>query len=152
MAEDSPVDDESSIQAPITLAHRLDIGRARSLAMSLLAELEYQTLNADHYESLKQLFISAPEGASAEPERLHKTTAAFDRAMSLSSRTKIMKNLAHALRILIDLERIAFDFGDSTDARTDNARNEITAFFAKLRTADAGRLQFVPQSSDRVVD
>lgn len=52
VSENEIIDSNARVIADVRLSHRKDIGKARSLANSLLEELEHQTINREDYESL----------------------------------------------------------------------------------------------------
>lgn len=112
LAESAVIEAESTNQAHIRISHRKDIGRSRSLAMSLLDELERGTFTQDLFEELGELVIGPPihggdpSDKAAERRRL-KLQEAFDKAMSLPSRVGSMKALADTIKTLIALEREA---------------------------------------------
>lgn len=92
--------------------HRADIARARSVALKLLAELEHQIDHQDLYERLAELLIEPVEGegqSEAAKKRQRDRWQAFNRAMALGSRSSTMKQLGETLRIVIGLEREAYD-------------------------------------------
>lgn len=144
ITEKLTVEVEATVQSRVRLTHRADIRSARNLAMRLLAELEHQTVNIEPYQHLSELVITGSVDEGANPERMRKLSEAFERAMSLASRTKIMKDLADTLRILIDKEREAFNIGDSQNELPDDPKVAIAAFFAQLHQSGAGRLKFSP--------
>lgn len=96
--------------AEVRTAHRTDINKARTLAMSLLSELEHHTGNQDQYADLFDLLNDPGEdgGTEAAKDRQRKRIEAFQRAMSLGTRTKTMKDLADTLKTLVTLEREAY--------------------------------------------
>lgn len=102
---------EAEVQARVLLRGRKDIGQARELAMKLLDELRAQTDNGHLFDQLAELLID-PEGdedaSSAAKERQRKRMEVFQAALSLGSRTKVMKDLGDTLKTLIALEREAF--------------------------------------------
>lgn len=109
------IEDGAEVQARIRLSHRSDIGQSRELAMRLLDELKAQTENRDLFERLAELLID-PVGdedqSNAAKERQRKRMEAFQAALSLGGRTKVMKDLGDTLKTLIALEREAFGIDD----------------------------------------
>lgn len=93
--------DSAMTVANIRIAHRADIYRSRQLVMMLLTELEEVTTQRDEYHQLAEV-LRDPE---VDRQRLE---AAFDKAMSLPTRTKTAKDLSDALKTLIGLEREAY--------------------------------------------
>ncbi|MBA3015222.1 MAG: hypothetical protein KKD63_04640, partial [Proteobacteria bacterium] len=78
----------------VVLSHRRDIGRTRGLVVSMLAELEAQTDNADLFEKL---------GEFLEEGNSQKMVEAYKKVVSLSGRVDSVKKLADALKTLIIL-------------------------------------------------
>lgn len=144
LTEKLTVEVEATVQARIRLTHRSDIASARTLAMSLLAELEHQTANGEDYERLGEMVIASATDEGSSPQRTQKLTEAFERALSLSGRVKTMKDLADTLRILIDKEREAFSIGLDKDVPPSDPAETVAAFIGQLHQSGAGRLQFSP--------
>lgn len=121
----------------VRLAHRKDIGKARDLALRLLAELETQTDNGGLYEELLDLVIPvAAEGETkSEVDRVFKLREAFNKALSLGGRTKTMKDLADTLKTLIALEREAFSVGEAAPLASDNESVDIPALARRIAFA-----------------
>lgn len=112
----------ATVRTNIVLAHRSDAQKARTLTMKLMAELEHQTDNQDLFERLQEL-LEDPVGESdsaGASERQRKRVEAFQKAMSLGSRTGTMKALAESLSKVVSIEREAF--GISTEPEEDPAR------------------------------
>jgi len=105
------IEANAEVIANVRLAHRKDIGRARALAMSLLDELTHQTGNQDLYEKLADLLLDTSEGEK-ESAAQTKRWQAFQAAISLGGRTKVMKDLGDTLHKLITLEREAYNIAD----------------------------------------
>lgn len=132
------IEANAEVIANVRLQHRQDIGRARTLAMSLLDELTHQTGNVDLYEKLGELLIGADEevaGSAAQTKRLQ----AFQAAISLGGRTKVMKDLGDTLHKLIGLERDAYNIGSGGDAPPGSGQvvavdaQQVATALAKLR-------------------
>jgi hypothetical protein len=100
------IEANAEVIATVRLNHRKDIGRARTLAMSLLDELTHQTGNTELYEKLAELLLDGSDEKDGAAET--KRWQAFQAAMSLGGRTKVMKDLADTLHKLIGLEREAY--------------------------------------------
>lgn len=90
--------------ADIRVSHRKDIARARSLAMRLLEELEVETDNGALLEQM--------ESAMAGQEGTEGLRRAFQRVVSTSGRIDNAKKLAEALKVLIGLEREAYNIAE----------------------------------------
>lgn len=99
------IEANAEVIANVRLAHRKDIGRARSLAMNLLAELEAQTGNLDMLGELGELLGGDEDGNGISDKML----ALYHAVTSLPGRTKTMKDLGDTLHKLISLERDAYD-------------------------------------------
>lgn len=125
LTEASRVEVEAEVQARIRLAHRKDIGRSRSLAMKLLAELEHQTDHGDLYERLAELLVDPTSESDAKDQS--KRLEAFNKAISLSSRVSTMKALTECLKNLVALEREAF--GIVTEVAPAGGEGDITITF-----------------------
>lgn len=96
----------AQLLANVVLAHHSDIGRGRALVMRLLSELEHQTADVALYEQLGDLLKFDDEKTSDKRLEL------LNKVIALPARTKVMKDLADALRTLIGLEREAFGIGE----------------------------------------
>ncbi len=111
------VEVESEVQARIRLSHRRDVSRMRSLVMNLLEELEIQTKSPETYETLCELVSAAPDpDDKAGRARAERMQQAFDRALSLSGRTKTVRDLTESVKSLIALERQAYGVDKWIDA------------------------------------
>jgi hypothetical protein len=101
------IEANAEVIANVRLNHRKDINAARTVAMALLDELTHQTGNQDLYEQLGELLLGKEED-STDSVAATKRWQAFQAAMSLGGRTKIMKDLADTLHKLVGLEREAY--------------------------------------------
>lgn len=136
---------ESTVQARIRLGHRTDVARGRALAMKLLQELEHQTDFSDLYEQLADLVIPVGDDTDRGGERARKLREAYNRALSLSGRTKTMKDLADTLRTLIGLEREAYGINDDGGSDEQKSACEMLRdFVSSLHQSGSGRIQVVP--------
>jgi hypothetical protein len=109
-ASDTEIVDANAEQMLVVrLAHRRDIAKHRGLAQSMMDELEQQTGNMGMFEAIKDALA---EGASQEAKAILRD--AWQRAMSLGGRVRIMGDLATTLRTLIALEREAFGLAGTT--------------------------------------
>ncbi len=105
--EQGIVEGNAQVVADIRMAHRKDISRSRRLAIKLLEELEGMT---DERATLQELIAQLKDGEDADTAMLDLAT----KMMSLPNRTKIMKEIAESLRVLVALERQAYGIDDST--------------------------------------
>lgn len=92
--------------ADVRLAHRRDIRRSRELTNKLLDELEGLTDNRELFEQLGELMHSPDDKGMDRLNDLYRKVA------ELPNRTKVMKELADTLRILIALERQAYNLDE----------------------------------------
>ena len=106
------VEANAEVIADIRMAHRTDIGRSRRLANKLLDELENLTDNRDLFEELGELMRDPDDKGFDRRNEL------YGKVISLSGRTKTMKELGETLKTLVALERQAYGL-DTKSAGTD---------------------------------
>ncbi|MGE7137934.1 hypothetical protein ACQKIE_09935 [Luteibacter sp. NPDC031894] len=122
----------AEVIASIKLTHRKDIGAARSLAMTLLSELQAQTGNVPELEKLGELL-----GEDFVPD---KALATFNAVLSLPGRVKTMKDLGDTLHKLIGLERDAYNIGSGGETPPGGGQvvavdaQQVATALAKLRS------------------
>jgi len=126
-------------QADITLRHRADIQRYKSLASSLLDELEATTANKELFDQVGFLLRSEDE------KGVDKLNEVYQKVMSLPGRTSVMKQLAETMKILIGLERQAFGMSDNANGDGDQPKEKP----AELNTDTARRLAYILTSATR---
>lgn len=104
------VDDNAQAVAGVMLSQRSDIKRNRALVMRLLEELEGVTHHGDTLEQMADMLLGDidPEDKAAQARR-EKMLEAINKAISLSSRVDSMKKLADTLKVLVALEREAYN-------------------------------------------
>jgi len=90
----------------VRMAHRGDIRRSRSLANKLLAELEQLTDHREVAETFGEVMRN-PDGFGND--RLNDL---YHKIIALPNRTKIMRELADTLKVLIALERQAYNLDE----------------------------------------
>lgn len=100
------VEANAEVIARIRLSHRGDIARSRSVAMSLLGELEVETDNVALFEELGE-FLRGEDDKSAD-----KRNDIYRRVISSVGRVDSMKKLADTLKVLIGLEREAYGLAE----------------------------------------
>ncbi|CAM3406926.1 hypothetical protein [Paracidovorax anthurii] len=110
LTESRQIEVEATIQRDARLAQKSDIKRARTLCMKLLTELEQQTDQIPELHELGEL-LRRPDDKSQD-----KLGDIYQAVISLPERTKTMKALAEALRILVALEREALGIDAHPDA------------------------------------
>jgi len=122
LTESVRVEVEAEVQARVRIAQRADIGRSRTLCMSLLIELESQTANIP---ALVDLGVMLRKEDDKGMDRLNDI---YQAVISLPERTKTMKALAESLKTLIGLEREAFGI-ESAPTPADNQQARSLADF-----------------------
>ena len=90
----------------VRLAHRNDIRRSRALTNKLLEELECLTDNRELFEQLGELMHSPDD------KGMDKLNDLYRKVVELPNRTKVMKELAETLRVLVALERQAYNLDE----------------------------------------
>ena len=122
---------EAAATQIITLVreHRGQIGRNRALVDKLMAQLELAADNRDLLEGIIDEVETCTTGASSHRH------AALMKAVSLSTHAGVLKNLAETLKILIGLEREAFNVSAATTepASVDSAEVSFARLRAKIR-------------------
>jgi len=110
LTESRQIEVEANIQKGVRLAQRADIKRSRALCMRLLTELEKQTDQVPELHELGEILRRQDDKGQ------DKLNDIYQAVISLPERTKTMKALAEALRILVSLEREAFGIDAHPDA------------------------------------
>jgi hypothetical protein len=129
------IEANAEVIANVRIQHRQDIGRARTLAMGLLAELEIQTSNRELLEELGEVL----GGTDTESGLSDKMIALYQAVTSLPGRTKTMKDLGDTLHKLIGLERDAYNIGSAGDSPPGGGQvvavdaQQVATALAKLR-------------------
>lgn len=118
--ESETIDANARAIADVKLSHRRDIPRARLLSMNLLAELEHQAgvNNVDLLEQLGELLHNPDD------KGIDKLNEIYQKVISLPNRVKAMKDLGEAMRVLILLERQAFNL-DEDDGLSEDALKTV---------------------------
>jgi hypothetical protein len=88
--------------ATVKLTQRRDISRARTLAMSLLGELEAQTVDITLFEELGEILRSEDDKGQ------DKRNDIYQRVISSAGRIDGMKKLSDTIKTLVGLEREAY--------------------------------------------
>ena len=113
ISEREVIDANARAIVEVRIGQRKDIGKARSLANSLLDELEHQTINREDYESLGILLRSEDERGTDKLNDL------YMKAMNTPSRIVSMQKLADTMKTLIGLEREAFGIDKEVEQKPD---------------------------------
>lgn len=108
--------------AEIQIRERKDVVKARSVAMSLLDELDSQVTNKELYAQLGELL------QSHDDRGFDKLNELYQKVISFPGRVDGMKKLSDALKTLIDLERRVYKIDDSGDGE-----GGIEDFLRKVR-------------------
>ena len=87
----------------VKLSHRSSISRYRALISSLLLEVEQQTGSAEEFVKLAELM------AKPDDKGIDRLGELYQKVIALPSRIDSVKKLSETLKILISLEREAFD-------------------------------------------
>jgi hypothetical protein len=117
------VEANAEVIANIRMAHRSDITRSRRIANKLLDELEGLTDNRVLFEELGELMRDPDDKGFDRRNEL------YGKVISLSGRTKTMKELSETLKTLVLLERQAYDLESAGDV--DPAAASLTVSFVK---------------------
>ena len=99
--------------AHVAISQRKDIKRFRSLAMSLLEELETQTVDSALLTQLADLLNSDEEDAQSRRMQL------FNAVISSPGRIDSLKKLGDTLKTLITLERQAYNMDTESEKDPD---------------------------------
>lgn len=108
--------------ALIQITERKDILRARTIAMSLLVELESQVTDKDLYDELGQILSNSNDTGNAS-----KLNEIYMRVTSFGGRVDSMKKLGDTLKTLIELERKVHKLDDSV------SEGGVEDFLRKIR-------------------
>lgn len=109
--------------ATIQINERKDVSKTRSIAMSLLAELESQVANKELYERLGEL-LESPDDKGVD-----KLNEIYHKVISFGGRTDSMKKLSDTLKTLIDLERRVYKIDDSADEENKSQKVSVEVQF-----------------------
>lgn len=102
--ESEIIDENAKLVANIRLGHQRDVGRARNITMTMLAELE-AVCGIENAELLAQLgeLMRNPDESGQD-----KLNDLYRKLISLPGRAKTLKDLGDNLRTMVGLEREAF--------------------------------------------
>lgn len=104
------------VQTNVILSHRSSIKMMNKLALSLLEELDEQTINRELYAELGEMLRSEDDKGRDKRNDL------YQKIIAGSSRVDSMKKLSETLKNLIGLERQAFNIGDGQDTGGDGPK------------------------------
>lgn len=111
--ERNVVEANAQVIADIRMAHRKDIRRSRTLCLSLLEEVESQTINPELYQELGEMLRSEDKNGVDRRNDL------YNKVISSAGRISSMKQLAETLRILVALEREAYNIASEDPGTRD---------------------------------
>lgn len=120
LTEDAIVEQAARTQIQVLREHQKSIGHGHKLVMRMLDELDASTAYAGE---LQQLITS-----TVSPQRQE----AVRRAVSLGSRSTILRDLSTAARQWVNLERQAFNIPDERDKGIDKV-DDVNKTAAQLR-------------------
>jgi len=104
--EQQIIEANAEVIVNVRMAHRSDIRRSRGLANKLLDELEQLTDNRELFEQLGELMRKPDDFGN---DRLNDL---YHKIIALPNRSKIMRELADTLKVLIALERQAYNLDE----------------------------------------
>lgn len=110
LTDSAVIDANAEAIVQVRLRHRTDIGRALSVTLKLLDELEHLTDNQEQLESLGDL-MHAPDPKTGK-DRLNEI---YHAVISHPERVKSGKALSETLKNLIGLEREAYNIPSADD-------------------------------------
>ena len=103
LTESVRVEIESEVQARIRIEHRSNITRMRALVLSLLKECEIESEHPEVFDELGELLAKSDGDGN-----LDKMNFAYQKAISLPTRIKGIKELSDTIKTLIAMEREAY--------------------------------------------
>lgn len=114
--EQEIVDSAAAQVVQVVRSHRGNIKRMNDIALSLLEELDEQTINRELYAELGEMLRSEDDKGQDKRNDL------YQKIIAGSSRVDSMKKLSETLKNLIGLERQAFNIGDGQDTGGDGPK------------------------------
>ena len=131
LTEARQIEVDATIQKDTRLGQRSDVKRARKLVLKLLTELEQQT---DQVPELQELGEMMRRDDDKGQDKLNDI---YQAVISLPERTKTMKALAEALRILVALENEVFGLVAHPDAGAEGDKDFLERLLnARTRAAN----------------
>jgi len=101
------IDAGAETVATVKLTQRKDIARARTLAMSLLAELEAETGSIDLFHELGEMLRAEDDKGQDKRNDL------YQKVISSAGRIDSMKKMADTIKVLVALEREAYGIAEA---------------------------------------
>ncbi|QIL80992.1 hypothetical protein G7047_14625 [Diaphorobacter sp. HDW4A] len=131
LTEARQIEVEANLMKETRLGQRADVKRARRLVAKLLAELELQTEQVPELLRLGEILRQDDDKA---PDRLNDI---YQAVISFPERTKSMKALAEAMRILVSLESEVCGLNAHPDAGTEGDKDFLERLLdARTRAAN----------------
>lgn len=137
--EKQTVEAAATTQANVRISQRKDVERSRTLAMTLLTELEAQTTKPEVFAQIEQDLAERKAGEELTPAARARMSEGLAKALSLAGRIATFKALADALRTTIALEREAYGIDSRTKV------DETDPITALLRGIGASALPIVSE-------
>jgi hypothetical protein len=108
--ETAIIEANADLVAGVLLSQRKDIKRNRTLVMALLDELEGVTFHGDKLEAMADVLLGdiAADDLAGQARKA-RMLEAINKALSLGGRVDSMKKLADTLKVLVALEREAYN-------------------------------------------
>jgi hypothetical protein len=132
----------ATVRTNVILAHRRDAGRARTLAMTMMQELEVMNAAPMVLRDMQELLRKSQAGEELPAELLNRADQWLGQALTLDNRTGILKALSETLTRLVAIEREAFGIGEPEPPPPPGdgvvgAYTDFAAFRAKFMAAVA---------------
>ena len=118
----------------VVLGQRKMISRLKKVALALLEEVDEQTISRELYEELGVMLRSEDDKFQDKRNDL------YNKLISGAGRVDSIKKLAETMKIIIGLERQAFNIGDEPPAAADS----LSALLDHIKTTGS-RLPIKPQ-------
>lgn len=125
ISERQLIEASAEVIATVRMEHRGDIRRARELVNRMFDEACAQSGAAEELAALGELLKAPPEAGR------DKLSEAYHAAISLPERVKSVKALTESLRLLIGLEREAYDIGGPEKDKTGETLSDLMDQLAK---------------------
>lgn len=123
--EAATVDYAVKQQVEVVFGQRKLISRLKKVALALLEELDEQTISRELYEELGEMLRSEDEKGQDKRNDL------YNKLISGAGRVDSIKKLAETMKIIIGLERQAFNIGDEPPKQEDALSALISTIAAK---------------------
>jgi len=134
LTEARQIEVDATIQTNTRLGQRADVKRARKLVLKLLTELEQQTDQVPELQDLGEMMRKGDD--KGQDKGQDKLNDIYQAVISLPERTKTMKALAEALRILVALENEVFGLVPHPDATAEGDKDFLERLLhARARAA-----------------